>query len=343
MPLIEVPALLNRILAGGALALEEAQALMERIMAGTLTPAQIAALAIALRAKGETEDEIIGFVQAMRGGAVPLPHTFSDVVDTCGTGGDYLQTLNVSTAAALVAAGAGVRVAKHGNRAASSKSGSADVLEALGVTLNAPPQIEERALSEAGIAFLFARSHHPALTHAAAVRKDIGIRTVFNLLGPLTNPAGVRIQLLGVFPGIETRKVAGVLQRLGALRAMVVRGLDGMDEITLTAPTEISELNGADIRTFHVTPEEFGLAPCTLDDLAGGDAAANAAAIRAILAGARGPKTDIVLLNAAAVIYLAGRAESHQAGIAVARQAIASGAAERTLKLLVEITSAARG
>ncbi len=309
-------------------------------MAGNLTTAQIAALATALRAKGETEDEILGIVSAMRDGAVHVPHSPADAVDTCGTGGSRLHTFNVSTAAALVAAGAGVTVAKHGNRAASSKSGSADVLEALGVNLEMPPEREAQALDEIGIAFLFARAHHPALKHAAAARKEIGIRTVFNLIGPMTNPAGSRIQLMGVFPGVETAKVAAVLNKLGATRVMVVRGLDGMDEITLTGPTEISELKGGEINTYEVTPKDFGLSRCDLTDLAGGEAAGNAAIIRSILDGETGPRTDIVLLNAGAVIYLAGHAETHAQGIENARQALASGAAAKKLDELVNFSNA---
>ncbi|NLF37892.1 anthranilate phosphoribosyltransferase [bacterium] len=335
----EFPEMLGRLVNGISLDSAEAYSLMQAVMSGGLAPSQIAAVAVALRMKGETEDEITGFVRAMRAGAIPMPGAPSGAVDTCGTGGDHLDTFNVSTAAALVAAAAGVRVAKHGNRAASSRSGSADVLEALGVNIELSPEEECASLARTGIAFLFARMHHPALKHAAPVRKEIGIRTVFNLVGPMTNPAGARTQLMGVFPGVETARVAAALRTLGAERAMVVRGLDGMDEITITAPTEVSELRAGSVTTYHITPEDLGFRPCRLDQLKGGMPRENAAIIRRVLAGEQGPHRDIVLINAGAVIYLAGLAPAHGAGIDSARTAIDSGAAAAKLDELVRVTT----
>lgn len=334
---------LYRLLRGEALPAAEAEALMTRIMAGEFTTAQIAALAVALRAKGETEEEITGFARAMRAGAMHLPDPPEDVLDTCGTGGDGLATFNVSTTAALIAAGAGARVAKHGNRAASSRAGSADVLEALGVKLELPPAAAARVLREVGIVFLFARAYHPAMRHAAAARAEIGIRTIFNLLGPLTNPAGARRQLMGVFPGVPTARMAGVLRALGAQHAMVVRGDDGMDEISLCAPTEVSELRDGAIATYHVTPEQFGFARCEPAALHGGDAQDNARLVRAVLDGEQSPRADIAIFNAGAALYVAGRAPAWQDGIALARQAVASGAARATLEHLIQASNASYG
>lgn len=308
---------------------------MTRIMAGELTTAQIAAVAVALRTRGETADELLGFARALRQHAVPVPAAPPDTVDTCGTGGDRLDTFNISTAAALVAAGAGVRVAKHGNRAASSRSGSADVLEALGVALDLTPERAAAALRDIGIAFFFARAYHPALKHAAAARAELGIRTIFNLLGPLANPAGVSRQVLGVFPGADQSMVATVLRALGTQRALVVRGHDGMDELTLTTASDVTELCDGVIRSYQLTPADVGLPCCSLDDLRGGDAATNAALIRAILAGQPGPHADIVLLNAGACIYVAGRAASISEGVRAARAAIASGVARAKLEQLI--------
>jgi len=334
---------LQRILRGEALPAAEAEALMTRIMAGEFTTAQIAALAVALRAKGETEEEITGFARAMRAGAVHLPGAPDNVLDTCGTGGDGLATFNVSTTAALIAAGAGACVAKHGNRAASSRAGSADVLEALGVQLDIPAAGAARMLREVGIVFLFARAYHPAMRHAAAARAELGIRTVFNLLGPLTNPAGARRQLMGVFSGVSTACVAGVLRALGAEHAMVVRGDDGMDEISLCAPTEVSELRDGHIATHHVTPEQFGFVRCDHTELQGGDAQENAQLVRAVLDGVRGPYADIAVFNAGAALYVAGRARSWEEGIALARAAVMSGAARAALERLIRASNEAHG
>jgi len=328
------------LIGGGVLSRADAAALMEQIMAGALSSAQIAAVAVALRLRGETADEIAGLADAMRRQAVFVPDPPPDCVDTCGTGGDGLRTFNISTVAALVAAGAGVTVAKHGNRAATSRAGSADLLEALGLQLELAPAREAQALHTLGIAFLFARAHHPALRHAAAARDELGVRTVFNLLGPLTNPAGARVQLMGVFPGIALDMVAAVLRELGSMRALVVRGQDGMDEITLTGPTDVAELRDGAIRKYTLTPEALGLARCRADDLSGGTAAENAAIARAILDGADGPRADIVALNAGAVIYLAGRAATIADGIAAARRALHSGAARAMLERLIAFYAA---
>ena len=331
--------ILNKVVNGCDLSFDEAKSAMENIMNGNFLPTQIAALAVALRIKGETENEISGFVTAMKNGAIRLPQSFPNAVDTCGTGGDKLNTFNISTASAIVAAGAGVTIAKHGNRSASSKTGSADVLETFGINLNATTEIELRALKEIGIAFLFARSHHPALKHAGSARKEIGIRTVFNLIGPMTNPAGAGIQLMGVFREADIKKVAAVLKKLGAKRAMIVSGHDGMDEISLSSPTDVAELKNNEITTYQISPEDFGIKNATVKSLKGGTPEENAKIILGILNGNAGPKTDIVLLNAGAVIYLSGKADSIKSGIEMAGQSISSGEAARKLKQLIEISN----
>ncbi len=312
---------------------------MNHIMSGSLTSAQIAALVTALRMKGETIDEIAGFVQAMRQGSVKVPNVPRNVVDTCGTGGTKLDTFNISTASAFVAAGAGVVIAKHGNRSASSKSGSADVLEALDVNINISPEEEAQALEKIGISFLFARAHHPALKHAGPTRKEIGVRTIFNMIGPMTNPAGAKTQLMGVFAGVETAKIAGVLQKLGSERVMVVHGNDGLDEITLTSETEISEFKNGEIKFYRIKPEDFGMEKCSLKDISGGEPEENAKIIREIFEGKEGPKSDIVALNAGAVIYLAGLAKTHIEGVLKAKEMIKSGAALEKLNKLIEFTN----
>ena len=330
---------LNKVVNSCNLSFDEAKSAMENIMNGNLLPTQIAAIAVALRIKGETEDEISGFVTAMKNGAIRLPQSFPNAVDTCGTGGDKLNTFNISTASAIVAAGAGVTIAKHGNRSASSKSGSADVLEAFGINLNATTETELRALNEIGIAFLFARSHHPALKHAGSARKEIGIRTVFNLIGPMTNPAGAGIQLMGVFREADIKKVAAVLKKLGAKRAMIVSGHDGMDEISLSSPTDVAELRNNEITTYQILPEDFGIKNAPVESLKGGTPEENAKIILEILNGTAGPKTDIVLLNSGAVIYLSGKSDCIKSGIKMARQSISSGEAARKLKQLIEISN----
>jgi len=331
--------LLNKIIENNNLPFSEAQSCMNKIMSGSFTSAQIAALVTALRMKGETIDEIAGFVQAMRQGAVKVSNVPQNVVDTCGTGGTKLDTFNISTASAFVAAGAGVVIAKHGNRSASSKSGSADVLESLGVNINITPEKEAEALEKIGISFLFARAHHPALKHAGPTRKEIGVRTIFNMIGPMTNPAGAKTQLMGVFSGVETEKIAGVLKKLGSERVMVVHGKDGLDEITLTSETKISELNNGELNSYEIKPEDFGMARCSLEDISGGEPAENAKIILEIFEGKKGPASEIVALNAGAVIYLAGITKSHIEGIAKAKEAINSGVALKKLNDLIEVTN----
>jgi len=333
------PKILNKVVNKDNLSLEEAEMAMENIMSGKLLPTQIAALIVALRVKGETENEISGFVTAMKNGAVKLPQSFPNAVDTCGTVGSKLNTFNISTASAIVAAGAGVTVAKHGNRSASSKCGSADVLESLGVNLNVTTETEIRALNEIGIAFLFARAHHPALKHAGPARKEIGIRTVFNLSEPMTNPAGAGIQLMGVFREADIKQVANVLKRLGATRVMIVSGHDGMDEISLSSPTDVAELKNGEINSHIISPEDFGIKSAPLETLKGGTSEENAKIIHEILDGAKGPRTDIVLINSGAVIYLSGKADSIKSGIEVAEKSISSGEAAKKLRQLVEITT----
>jgi anthranilate phosphoribosyltransferase len=315
----------------------EAEAVMGEIMRGEATPAQVAAFVVALRLKGETVDEIAGLAATLRAHA-RVAALGGDTVDTCGTGGDGASTFNISTTAAFVAAGAGARVAKHGNRAASSRCGSADVLEALGVRLDLSPEEATACLRKTGIAFLFAPDYHPALKHAAGPRREIGIRTVFNILGPLANPAGTRAQVLGVAEAALVRKLGEVLLRLGAERALVVHGEDGLDELTITCPSRVCELRGGALREYRVVPEDLGLARGKLCDLAGGDATANAEIIRKVLAGEKGPRRDIVQLNAAAALVAAGKADSIVGGLVLARESIDTGRAETTLEELVRFS-----
>jgi len=329
---------LERLLDGEDLGAEEACELMGRVMSGELGESRIAALLVALRGKGETVAEIAGFAAAMRAASLRVHPTRRDLVDTCGTGGDGTGTFNISTATALVAAAMGVGVAKHGNRAVSSRCGSADVLEALGVNIDLPPEAVARQIDEVGIGFLFAPNHHPAMKYAAPVRKQLGIRTVFNLLGPLTNPAGVDRQLLGVFREDLTGKLCRVLRELGSRRAFVVCGADGTDEVSLTGETEICELAGGEVRSYRFAPEDAGLARVELAALAGGTAAENAAFITEILHGAPGPRRDAVLLNAGFVAKLAGLADEPAAGVTLAAEAIADGRAARLLDELREVS-----
>jgi anthranilate phosphoribosyltransferase len=289
-----------------------------------------------MRLRGETLGEITACARALRREAVTLEHPY-EVIDVCGTGGDGAHTLNISTAVALVAAGGGLKVAKHGNRAVSSRSGSSDVIEALGVKLTADPRIQRRALDEAGICFLFAPAHHGAMRHVAQVREELGFRTIFNLLGPLSNPAGASRQLLGVFDSRWVEPLARALGALGSRRAWVVHG-DGLDEITTTGPTQIAEWREGAVRLFTVTPEAVGLGRVARSDLVGGEPAANAAALRALLAGQKGPYRDIVLLNAAAAFLVAETAETLREGVAMAAQAIDGGTAASALTALIEIT-----
>jgi anthranilate phosphoribosyltransferase len=330
---------LKRLMGGSGLGRDEMQSLVGRLMDGELSEPMKAALLVALAMKRESADEIAGAAAAMRERVLRIPHSQRDVVDTCGTGGDGRGTFNISTAAALVAAAAGAPVAKHGNRSVSSRSGSADVLQALGVRIDAPPEIAGAALDKLGIAFLFAPILHPAMREVMPVRRELGVRTVFNLLGPLTNPAGARRQLMGVYAAELVPVIARVQAELGSEHALVVHGSDGLDEITLTGPTAVGEVRGGRVETYEVAPEDFGLARCRLEDLVGGDPAQNAAAMRGVLAGQPGPLLDVVALNAGAALYVAGRASGIRDGLEAARAAIASGAARGKLDALRDFTA----
>lgn len=321
---------------------EEAAEAMAVVMRGEAAPAQIAGLLIGLAMKGERPAELVGLARAMRANAVPLGVASDGVVDTCGTGGDRSGTFNISTATAFVVAACGVRVAKHGNRSVSSRCGSADVLEALGVDISAAPPLAARCLEEVGMAFLFAPTFHPAMRHAAQTRRDLGVRTAFNLLGPLTNPAGPRRQVVGVPRPELTELLARALQLLGAERAWVVHGADGLDEISTTGHTKVSECRNGAVHTFYVHPSDYGIARAGLASLAGGDAAVNAAIVRRVLQGEPGAARDIVLLNAGAVLLVAGQTPSVHDGIRMAADAIDSGRASRVLDGLVA-TAGAKG
>jgi anthranilate phosphoribosyltransferase len=333
-----------------SLARDEARAVMTEVLTGKCTEAQIAALLVALHMKGETVEEIVGFAEAIRAAATPLEFHGNSVldasgtdrdalVDTCGTGGDASGTFNISTATAFVAAGAGVRVAKHGNRSVTSKCGSADVMEALGVNINLAPARIAACLEQVGIAFLFAPAMHSAMKYVQPVRRDLRLRTVFNLLGPLTNPAGATCQVVGVYSADLVEKLAEALSMLGLRRALVVHGSDGLDEITITGPTRIGEVRDGSVHTYEVTPEEFGLRRATLDDIAGGDAAFNAALIRDVLAGKKSAHRDVVLLNAGAALVAAGRIDHVRDAVPLAAEAIDSGAALEKLHGLIAFST----
>lgn len=311
---------------------------MNQIMEGGATPAQIGALLTGLRMKSETVTEISEAASVMRQKAIRIPVSLKSdevLVDTCGTGGDAAQTFNVSTAAAFVVAGAGIKVAKHGNRSVSSRCGSADVLEALGVDLSLSPEQAARAVETVGIGFLFAPALHPAMKYAIGPRREIGIRTIFNVLGPLTNPAGANVQIMGVYdPGL-TRILAEVLGRLGSRKAWVVHGEGGFDELSLTGSTRVGQWDGQDVSEFTVTPEDAGLKRCRPEDLAGGDATENAEILRSILAGEKGPGRDMVILNAGAAIYLADMEATLRSGVVKAADSIDSGSAAARLEELI--------
>jgi anthranilate phosphoribosyltransferase len=330
--------LLGALLEGRDLTREQAREAMQEIMRGDATQAQIAGFLVALRAKGETADEIAGCAEAMREHVLAVQPQRDDLVDTAGTGGDGKHTLNISTAAALVAAAAGAGVAKHGNRAASSQTGSADVLEALGFQLDLPPERIARSIDELGFGFMFAQAHHPAMKHAAPVRKELGTRTVFNVLGPLTNPARARAQVVGVYSASLVRPIAEALAQLGARRAFVVHGADGIDELSPTGPNEVCEVVDGGVRHRTIDPEELGVERCELAELAGGSPAENAALIRRVFEGERSGRRDAILLNAAGAIAAGGHAEDLGEGLELARQAIDSGAAKARLDDLVEFT-----
>ncbi len=332
--------LIEKVEAGSVLERAEAEALMEELLGGRLETPAIVRLLTALNARPYRAGELAAFARVMRRhatrvfaeGETPPPN----MVDTCGTGGDGAQTFNISTAAAIVAAAAGARVAKHGNRAASSQSGSADVLEALGVPIDLPFLETGRAIREIGIGFFFAQAAHTATRHAMPARKQIGVRTIFNLLGPLTNPAGAQAQVLGVFSADVLELVAETLRELGTERAMVIHGAGGLDEISLGGPTQIVELKEGKLRRYEVTPEEFGLARAPLEAIRGGDAEANAALIRKIFSGEAGPARDIVGVNAAAALVVTGSAKTLREGAEMAMQTMAQGKAEKKLRQMVE-------
>jgi len=329
---------------------EEARAVMTEIFSGSATDAQIAALLVALHMKGETVAEIVGCAEAIRAAADSLPihesatpavtGTGRDaLVDTCGTGGDACGTFNISTATAFVVAGTGVRVAKHGNRGLSSRCGSADVMEALGVKITLPTAVLATCLEEVGMVFLFAPAMHSAMKYVQPARRELRMRTIFNLLGPLTNPARASAQVVGVYSLDLVEKLAEALSMLGLHRALVVHGLDGLDEVTITGPTRIAEVREGNVRSYEVTPEEFGMKRARLEDISGGSAETNAAIIRDILAGTESPRRNVVLLNAAAVLVAAGKADHLGDALPLAGQSIDSGAAAAKLEALVRFTT----
>jgi anthranilate phosphoribosyltransferase len=336
-------ALIEKLQRREDLTADESAAAMDEIMEGRALPAQTAGLLVALAMKGERPAEIVGLARTMRARATKLSKQHDPVFDTCGTGGDRAHTFNVSTVAALVLAACGVRVAKHGNRSVSSRCGSADLFEALGVNIMAGPDVVERCLDEAGIGFFFAPTFHPSMRHAAATRRELGVRTAFNLLGPLTNPAGATRQLVGVPRPELTGLVARALGLLGTGRAWVVHGADGLDEISTTGYTKVSECRDGAVNTFYVHPSDFGVPKALPAALRGGDAQDNAAISREVLGGARGAARDIVVLNAGASLLIAGKAGSVAEGISLANEAIDSGGAAAALERLVQVSNAGSG
>jgi anthranilate phosphoribosyltransferase len=325
------------LISGRSLSIEQAEQAMEEMMNGIATPSQIAAFITALRIKGETADEIVGLAKTMRAKALRL-NTDGRIVDTCGTGGDGSGTFNISTTSAFVAAATGLKIAKHGNRAASSQCGSADVLETLGVKIDLNAEQVQQCLQQIGICFMFAQSFHPALKYAAPTRREIGIRTVFNILGPLANPARARAQLLGVADRALLERMTLVLQNLGCTHALVVHGEDGLDEITITGKTFVCELKDAYINSYSVSPEDFGISRANLDTLKGGNARDNAELLHDILSGSTGPRRDIVLMNASAVLMAGDKIKTFRQGVEMAREAIDSGRALDKLEQLVKFS-----
>ena len=335
-----IQAALADLLDGRDLGREQAREVMAEIMEGEATQAQIGGFLVALRLKGETADEIAGCAEAMREHVLPVRPERDDLVDTAGTGGDGAHTINISTAAAIVAAAAGAGVAKHGNRAVSSACGSADVLEALGFQLEQPPERIAQSIDELGFGFMFAPAHHPAMRHAAPVRRELATRTVFNVLGPLTNPAGARAQVIGVYSKPLVRTIAEVLAQLGARRAFVVHGAHGIDELSPAGPNDVCEVVDGEVRERVVDPLELGIAPSDPAELRGGSPAENAAAIRDVFTGAPGGRRDAILLNAAGAVAAAGQAEDLREGLALARSAVDSGAAAARLDELARFSNA---
>ena len=333
---------IETLVVGRSMSMEEAAAVMRQVMEGESTPAQLGAFLAALRAKGETPEEMAGMATVMREKALKVD-VVGTLVDTAGTGGDGKGSFNVSTAAAFVASAAGLKVAKHGNRAVSGSCGSADVLEALGVVIDLGPEGVQRCIEEVGIGFMFAPAFHPAMRHAAPVRRELGIRTVFNVLGPLTNPAGAQRQLLGVGVADLGDKMAEVLKLLGSEHSLVVHGEDGLDELTLGAPTQVWEVEKEEVRTYTVSPEELGMPRVSSDEIKGGTAEDNAGILRRLFQGERGPVREVVLLNSAGVLVAGGRALDLTEGIDIARESIDSGTPLGKVDAFVELSQALKG
>jgi len=336
---MDIKQAITHVVEGNDLAEPAAESVMEQIMTGKATSAQIGGLLIALRLKGETVEEVTGFARAMRRRATPVRSQRPLLADTCGTGGDARGTINISTMAAFVAAGAGLAVSKHGNRSVSSQCGSADVLQALGVNLDLTPERVGACIDRVGIGFLYAPMLHPAMKYAIGPRREMGVRTVFNILGPLTNPAGAQVQVLGVYDEDLTETMARVLGALGSRAAYVVHGADGLDELSTTGPNRISQLKNGRVRTFVLDPLEFGIPRAELEDLRGGDAEQNATAFRRVLDGGLGPHRDVVLLNAAACLVVGGIADNLRRGLELAAESIDTSAARGKLDALIAISN----
>lgn len=335
----EFKALIGKVATGASLTRDEAASAFAVMMSGEATPSQMGGLLMALRVRGETVDEITGAVTTMRAKMLKVEAP-SNAIDVVGTGGDASGSYNISTCAAFIVAGAGIPVAKHGNRALSSRAGAADVLSALGVRIEVGPAVIARCIREAGIGFMFAPAHHPAMKHVAPTRVELATRTIFNLLGPLSNPAGVRRQMVGVFSRQWTEPLAHVLKNLGCERAYVVHGSDGLDEITTAGPTSVATLENGQVKSFEIAPEDVGLPKAKPESLRGGDAEANAAALLSVLKGTKGPFRDVAVFNAAAALVVAGRAENLKDGVAVATKSLDSGEAEGRLDRLVHVSNA---
>jgi len=329
---------IDKLIGGQDLTREESQVIMNEIMEGRVTSAQIGSILTAMRIKGETIDEITGFAEVMRSKSNRVLTEQHQLLDTCGTGGSGIHKFNISTVSAIIASANGVRVAKHGNRTASGRVGSADVLEALGVNIHLTSNAAAQCLNDINICFMFAQVYHPSMKHAAGPRRELGVRTIFNMLGPLTNPAGADRQLLGIYDRSKTETIGGVLQQLGLKRAMVVSSHDGLDEISISAPTRVTELRQGDLRTFDIDPEQLGLRTHSLGDVLGGDAETNAMIIRNILQGERGAYRDIVLANAGACIYVSGQSSTIQEGVKLAGELIDTGRALAKLEQLIKTT-----
>jgi anthranilate phosphoribosyltransferase len=335
----DLKALIGKVAQGAELSREEATDAFDIMMSGEATPSQMGALLMGLRIRGETVEEITGAVTTMRAKMTRVTAP-PDAIDVVGTGGDASGSYNISTCAAFIVAGAGVPVAKHGNRALSSRSGAADVLSALGVRIDLTPDAIAHCIADAGIGFMFAPAHHPAMKHVGPTRVELGTRTIFNLLGPLSNPAGVKRQMVGVFSRQWVEPLANVLKNLGCERAFVVHGSDGLDEITTSGPTSVASLENGTIKTFEISPEQVGLAKTKPEELRGGDAEANAAALIAVLKGSKGPFRDVAIFNAAAALIVAGRAKDWNDGVALAAKSVDSGEAEGALDRLIAVSNA---